>query len=640
MPNKKSIFLNSPLTYYCSIVAILLVWLWFYAPFNYFNFDSDSAIQVLMSKDFQLPRDLYYWGQNRLGSLLPMLAYGLLKILPIHPLYVCSLIQFLFLFIGALFLTSFISDKRLKIVLYALIFLPVNEYNALILIGHPYAAQLFIGSISMWSYSLLNSYTQKYKEDEFRFKQFNITFLLLVMTTLFFGLGIWVSEFNAVLAIIPMYVFFKDKNSREFWLNKLKSGWIYLLEVLFVIMAFVSIVILKKLKSFSADDAIYDKVFIDTLEGLKQNFLFFIEKLSAALLFKDQLIIENIFNWFLLFSVIFLIVFTWKKKGEELREMQNFRNAVLLTVIISIILLFISAWNLRSQFSPKYFTPVYILFFFYFLLKLNSLNVSVLVKNGISLILVTICLSFCIKRAVEFGRETPFEKFGEFNSLPSGTLIAGYWDAYKINAIAIDSLNALAFENEYVRNWDWKQIPMNADRFYFISDQISSQEKIKDTIFQFGYFLKFDEKKYKCNNYEVLQYSKLYLKQKLKFVIKCSNGSYISIDDRDNVLVHSETDFAKASVFEMCLFQNGWKALKASNGKFVTVLQKEPFKLSANSDNAWGGELFNFQQIENNQFAIKQMNGTYFCADRNTSVIVANRTEVGEWEKFWLIPQY
>jgi hypothetical protein len=37
-------------------------------------YGSDQAIQVLMANDFSWPRDLYYWRQNRLGSIVPFFA--------------------------------------------------------------------------------------------------------------------------------------------------------------------------------------------------------------------------------------------------------------------------------------------------------------------------------------------------------------------------------------------------------------------------------------------------------------------------------------------------------------------------------------------------------------------------------------
>src|ERR1035437_7141392 len=77
----------------------------FYAPCNSANYYSDNAIHVLMAKNFQLPRDFYYWGQDRLGSLLPMIAFLIGKIIHMHYLYICSFVQYLFLFTGFIFLS-------------------------------------------------------------------------------------------------------------------------------------------------------------------------------------------------------------------------------------------------------------------------------------------------------------------------------------------------------------------------------------------------------------------------------------------------------------------------------------------------------------------------------------------------------
>ncbi len=62
-----------------TIVAIAILFFCSYrafAPLNTPNLNADRAIHVLMAADLKLPQDLYYWGQNRLGSIVPLLSAG------------------------------------------------------------------------------------------------------------------------------------------------------------------------------------------------------------------------------------------------------------------------------------------------------------------------------------------------------------------------------------------------------------------------------------------------------------------------------------------------------------------------------------------------------------------------------------
>jgi len=63
-----------------SFVYYLLLFLLIF--FSFYNFaeiyfpllNSDMAITILMAQNLNLPGDLYFWGQDRAGSLIPLLA--------------------------------------------------------------------------------------------------------------------------------------------------------------------------------------------------------------------------------------------------------------------------------------------------------------------------------------------------------------------------------------------------------------------------------------------------------------------------------------------------------------------------------------------------------------------------------------
>jgi hypothetical protein len=623
--------------YYGSLILIVMLSVCFYAPAFYFDYNSDHAIHVLMSEDFQLPRDYFYWGQNRLGSLLPLIAFLLSKFIGLHLLYICSIVQYLFLGAGYLVLSKFIVQRPLKIALCALIFLPVNEYNALILIGHPYSSQLFAGALFFLSAYLLKTHISN--TETFDGKAFIIAISWSFLASLFLFAGIWVSEFNVILALIPAIFILKERKLSTIIWKGFKNGWFVAFAIISISFLGLFVYIYKQIKSQSIQDTLYDKVFIDNLQDVKRNTSYFLEQANRSLLFKDNATLENVFNWFLILLVIILIIRKFFKPKEEIRQQLLF-NSLIIVCCVAALMLFFSTWNLRASFCPRYFTPVYIMFCFALLLLLDKIEYKKVLLPVVSGLFVFFCIGFCYKHVISIpNRQAPFEKHGEYAKLPKGTLIGDYWDVYKINSIAIDSLQSLPFDHISVRNWDWMEIPLKEKNFYFLKNSNIVPGGFKDIILQFGVFFKYSGKSYVCNGIEVMLYQKLFPDQSLKFAIKAYNNMYLSIT-KDSRIRADQPDSAKAEIFEVVLMREGHRAFRTSQGKFFCANHPQGSKVYANSDNAWGWELFEIYSVDGTRVNIKSLNGKFVCADKgNNNLLVADRAEAKDWETFVLEPR-
>lgn len=64
--------------------------------------NSDHAITILMGHSFNLPHDWYFWGQDRMGSLIPMLSYPFINLLNADAVVTESLVHYLILIAGYL----------------------------------------------------------------------------------------------------------------------------------------------------------------------------------------------------------------------------------------------------------------------------------------------------------------------------------------------------------------------------------------------------------------------------------------------------------------------------------------------------------------------------------------------------------
>ncbi len=624
---------------YSGIFFIICFSFRYYAPCNFGLFNSDEAIHVLMSKSFLLPRDFYYWGQNRLGSLLPMTAYGLRKIFPIHYLYICSIVQFLFLFTGFYILSREIKSSILKVCLCLLIFLPVNEYNALILVGHPYSSQLFAGSLFIYFLSLLRKYLLR--NEIFGFYQFFTSLFICVGAIIFFTIGIWVSEFNAVLILVPIFYILFEKNLRLKILVQSRIPLFVVLEISWIIIILLGYFSYRQIKLSAIqipDSVLYNKFFVENLNDVKTIFDQFLINLKTTLFFKDIYTLDSLFNWFLVLLTIIIVLIRVIKKTKRRNGNATLINSLLLVVVASSLALFSSSWLLRVGFSSKYFTPVYIVYCFTLLLLFDQFQYKKL--QFISLLgFLFFTVLYCYNLVIKYTLEGPFKLYGEFRNLPKGTLIGDYWDVYKINSVAIDSLKSLPFDYSTVRTWDWRNESLAEDNFYFLDTHKIIQDTLRENILQFGVLFNYAGKKYNYNNIDVLLYHKSSSQPLSKFILKASNNQYVTISSDNHSLIANASDPSKAEVFELIAARNG-NAIKTAEGKFVCADFSNRTNLIAESNRISDWEYFKIIFVGQSEINLVSSSGMFVCADRILGdSIFANRKEAREWETFKLEPK-
>lgn len=127
-------------------VGVLTAWL-FAANFSVAtnpHLNADQVIHALMAERFDWSRDAYYWGQDRLGSLLPFLG-SVLTTLGLDGLNAMVWVQAAVLLgCGALW-AWLVRDVLLAVLGWAALTLPPYPFYELVNIGHPYLSQFGVG---------------------------------------------------------------------------------------------------------------------------------------------------------------------------------------------------------------------------------------------------------------------------------------------------------------------------------------------------------------------------------------------------------------------------------------------------------------------------------------------------------------
>lgn len=199
--------------YYSICLLTVGISFFIFSSFNPAYFNSDQAIQALMIKDFSWPADSYYWGQNRLGSFLPLVSLPFYWIFKLHPIWILTIINHTMLLIAWFLISKYFNNPYSKILLLIAIFLPHYTYHFILLVAHPYPQQLFCLSIS--TYFLVSIFKKIKSENEID----RYDYLKLSCANIFIVLACWVSELSAVYFVFVGLYLFYDKNLEGFCLQ-------------------------------------------------------------------------------------------------------------------------------------------------------------------------------------------------------------------------------------------------------------------------------------------------------------------------------------------------------------------------------------------------------------------------------------
>jgi hypothetical protein len=108
------------------------------------HFNADQAIHALMAERFDWSRDAYYWGQDRLGSLLPFLG-SLATLCGLDGLTAMIWVQGAVLVGCGLLWAWIVRDVLLAAVGFGALLLPPYPFYEAVAVGHPYLGQTLLG---------------------------------------------------------------------------------------------------------------------------------------------------------------------------------------------------------------------------------------------------------------------------------------------------------------------------------------------------------------------------------------------------------------------------------------------------------------------------------------------------------------
>ena len=449
--------------------------------FSFYNFseicypllNSDMAVNILMTPGFSLPGDLYFWGQDRAGSLIPMLAQVLCDIYRFPPALAVSIVHSGILIAGFFAFSTFFKTRLSKILLAAAWFFPAWHFqdHVVLLFG----VQMSMLGIGLWA--LRNS-----RKPEEVWKQL----VWHSAACLFFILSVWVSDLS-VLSVLILIVLVA-------WLNKVQKdepGKTRLLKLISLILWSIAgtlFIVYAKHKAVRIES--YNQHAINSLHDIFYSMKILALTIDKIITFSSENFAESIFAWLVIIGIPYIIIISEKK--EDNRPFLV-RYRWLLFFAANGIILFLTAltshWVYLNGVGRRYFAPVFIFAVIAFLLFFEATRSR---KQNLRIILSVVIFFFGSLSAVfpfYFPDRQPSRMtlLDELKPLGNIGIIGEYWNAYLSASPDPNHIKATPHDSDYVRNPALVSQVFNQPRLYVIRD--GWMKTFPDTLVQFGNIL-------------------------------------------------------------------------------------------------------------------------------------------------------
>ncbi len=492
-----------------------------------------------MIHDFKISHDLYFWGQDRFGSLIPLIGQFFYKICHLTPVAAESFSHYLLLILGYLGFTTLFRSKYVKIIFVMVWFLPPLRMIDILKVGmgEQYA---LIGIAAFLINKIYNNSFEKY---------LLMKYFLLAAVTVIFILAIWVSDLAVItiFLILSIHLIFYFKYNR-FSLNKiLKNSELYYIIVGFALGT--AFIIYAKKNAVKVENY-YD--FFD-FKTLAASIRIFAGTIVDLFLFKIKEPFTSIYSYMLAISIIIISL-----SYRYIKFMENHVKWMLIfsmDLVLVFLIIISSHWAYLNGIPRRYFVCNYVSFWLIFLMTIEDFKKASL-KNILLIFLFLTVVTGGLGTIYNFKYISPkkltptIKTASEFKRLGRIGIIAEYWNSYLSSAPDPDHIKATPNDISVVRNQSLVDSVFAQPQIYVIKDMW--MKSFPDTLEQFGYVLIKNGEEFRLGgsqlcNYRKSKISKIFFSNKFK-----SNCGKLKEDpalNRDVLFVSKECDSCKNKHF-------------------------------------------------------------------------------------------
>ncbi len=278
--------------YAAIIILIILLSFRLFSTIFYPLVNSDEGVIVLMLHYFKFPHDLYFWGQDRYGAIVPLLGQVPCRIFGLSSLVSEAITHYLILIAGFFAFSAFIKSKINRILFAAVWFLPPLYDTDLL--RNVFGLQYSMSGILFF---LLYKYQPEYQSKSLSSK-LPFYLLLLVLTIVAF----WVSDLamTSILAFLIVTTICLLKKDKPIVLFR-KSETYFL--ICSLIATYFVINYIKSLVDVGPFDKYGDKILTGFPEAI-QSVRLLLSTIGAILSFQIRDFLFSIYSYLIIILVI------------------------------------------------------------------------------------------------------------------------------------------------------------------------------------------------------------------------------------------------------------------------------------------------------------------------------------------------
>jgi hypothetical protein len=450
---------------------------------------------------YKLPQDLYCWGQDRGGTLIPLISQIFHKFLKISAVNSVSLSNYLILILGFIGFSSLFKNKFTKLLFAIIWFFPPIRF--IDLTRFPLGMQYSLIGFSIFLINKIN----------FTNKKLLFNHILLFLVIFILSISIWVSDLAIVSIIILggiLLVYqYLEKNKPK--INKIVLSYTLL-------GAIGNYFFIKYAKSY-ATTVNSNYIAINDLHILFQEIKILLNELFEVLTFQNEEFLFSIYAWFVLICIVFCILFITKiSLNLDLKKWFTF-FIVDFIVIFGVILL--SKWFYLNGMGRWYFIASYISFSMIILMIFDNLKLDYYKNLIIKLALFSTVIigAFSTIHYLKFIRpktlRSRIDVRSEFLKLGKIGIIGNFWNSYITACPDPAKIKATPHDSTGVRNQDLVDDVFSQPKLYVIKDMWL--DTFPDTLRQFGYLLVKSGDSFRLGDCDVNRYIKIKRNETIPF---------------------------------------------------------------------------------------------------------------------------
>ena len=482
--------------HYIILIIIILISFSFYSSNFYPLLNSDDALNILMAHYYQLPHDVYCWGQDRGGTIVPLIAQIFIKLFGCSAITAVSFSNYLLLIAGYFGFSTIFKTKSSKLLLAVIWFLPFHRFVDIsrFPIGMGYS---LIGVAIFF----LNKLSEKTTYNTFKS---HLMFMAVILTL---TLAVWALDLAIVTIVILLLILllFNILENKKIVVNKTTLFY----TIFGVIFCALSIKLAKSFATVTTSNHLK----INDFSGIKSSLGILKERFTEVLTFQTHEALVSIYTYCVIIFLVAFMVFVIRKKFCKKLISNKFFTFFMADFGAIFCVFLMASWVLANEMGRWYYVACYISLSMAILLAIEILRPYTKQIKYFQISVVFIALLGSVSTIYTMKHTYPktltpkLEIVKEFEQLGDIGVIAEFWNSYIMSCSNPDKIKATVHDKEYVRNQMLVDAVFERDDIYVIRDMW--MKTFPDTLKQFGHILIKEGTPFQLSDCDVCKYRKI-----------------------------------------------------------------------------------------------------------------------------------